>query len=133
MYGWTHCGPCEDCVEEDWQLVQDGELRWEGYQHCPRNEVYACDGGRGVPPPWVRERILAREGSVHLPVGGPDGVPIALLRRVYGLTIAEVVAARTEGYRATPVEARYLSVAAATAAAATATASAAGPGVPGRP
>ncbi|MEJ8642665.1 hypothetical protein WKI68_17185 [Streptomyces sp. MS1.HAVA.3] len=51
---------------------------------------------------------MAREGTVHLPVGGPDGVPIALLRRVYGLSIAEVAAARTTGYRATPVEARYL-------------------------
>lgn len=35
-------------------------------------------------------------------------MPIALLRRLYGLSIAEVVAARAEGYRATPVEARYL-------------------------
>ncbi|MFJ6483182.1 MULTISPECIES: hypothetical protein [unclassified Streptomyces] len=33
------------------------------------------------------------EGAVHLPVGGPDGVPIARLRRMYGLTIAEVAAA----------------------------------------
>ncbi|MFC9825707.1 hypothetical protein ACFWG6_29815 [Streptomyces erythrochromogenes] len=54
------------------------------------------------------ECVLAREGAVHLPVGGPGGVPIALLRRLYGLSIAEVVAARAEGYRATPVEARYL-------------------------
>ncbi|MFF8259224.1 hypothetical protein [Streptomyces virginiae] len=127
MHAWTHCGPCEDCVEEDWQLVQYGELRWEGYQHCPRNEVYACDRGTGVPPPEVRERILAREGSVHLAVGGPDGVPIALLRRVYGLSIAEAVAARTEGYRATPVEARYL-MAAATAVATAADGGSAGPG-----
>ncbi|KOU66513.1 hypothetical protein [Streptomyces sp. IGB124] len=107
MYAWTHCGPCEDCIEEDWQLVRDGELRWESNAHCPCCGQ-ACDRGAGVPPPWVRERILAREGSVHLAVGGPDGVPIALLRRVYGLSLAEVVAARAEGYRATPVEARYL-------------------------
>ncbi|MFE6909774.1 hypothetical protein [Streptomyces erythrochromogenes] len=107
-----HCEPCEECVREEWQFVRHGELRWEGYDHCRRYEVYACDRGRGVPPPWVRERILAREGAVHLSVGGPDGVPIALLRRVYGLSIAEVVAARAEGYRATPVEARYLTRAA---------------------
>ncbi|MFE7186936.1 hypothetical protein [Streptomyces erythrochromogenes] len=108
MSGVLHCEPCEECVREEWQFVRDGELRWEGYDHCPRYEIYACDRGRGVPPPWIRERILAREGSVHLCVGGSDGVPIALLRRVYGLSIAEVVAARAEGYRATPVEARYL-------------------------
>ncbi|WCD88406.1 hypothetical protein KPP03845_104813 [Streptomyces xanthophaeus] len=108
VYATTHCEPCEECVQEDWQFVRDGELYWAGYGHCPRYEVYACDDGRGVPPPWVRERIVALEGTVHLPVGGPGGVPIALLRRVYGLSIAEVVAARKTGYRATPVEARYL-------------------------
>ncbi|MEV7446456.1 hypothetical protein AB0O22_35820 [Streptomyces sp. NPDC091204] len=90
MYLTLHCEPCEECVQEDWQFIRDGELRWEGFEHCPRYEVHACDDGRGVP------------------VGGPDGVPIALLRRVYGLTIAEVAAARKTGYRATPVEARYL-------------------------
>ncbi|MEU9254062.1 hypothetical protein AB0D66_19650 [Streptomyces sp. NPDC048270] len=108
MYATLHCEPCEECVEEDWQLIRDGELHWEGTMHCPRYEVYACDRGRGVPPPWVRDRIVAREGTVLLPVGGPDGVPVALLRRVYRLTVAEVVAAREAGYRATPVEARYL-------------------------
>ncbi|MGW6984973.1 hypothetical protein ACWGE1_36890 [Streptomyces sp. NPDC054932] len=109
MHATFHREPCEDCVREDWQFIRDGELHWEGYEHCRRYGSYACDGGRGVPPTPVRERILAREGAVHLPVGGPDGVPIALLRRVYGLSIAEVVAARAAGYRATPVEARYLS------------------------
>ncbi|CAM5374590.1 hypothetical protein SAVIM40S_01551 [Streptomyces avidinii] len=108
MYAVLHCEPCEECVQEDWQFIEGGELRWRGYEHCPRYEVYACDDGRGVPPPWVRERIVASDGTVHLPVGGPDGVPVALLRRVYGLTIAEVVAARTAGWWATPVEARYL-------------------------
>ncbi|MFD6110682.1 hypothetical protein ACFWG0_11320 [Streptomyces yangpuensis] len=108
MYGVTHCEPCEECVREEWQSIREGALRWEAYEYCPRCLVQACDRGRGVPPPWIRERILAREGAVHLPVGGPGGVPIALLRRVYGLSIAEVVAAREQGYRATPVEARYL-------------------------
>ncbi|MEU8778792.1 hypothetical protein [Streptomyces sp. NPDC048606] len=108
MYVVLHCEPCEECVREERQYVEGGELRWEATEHCPRYEVLACDRGRGVPPPWIREAILAREGAVHLSVGGPDGVPIALLRRVYGLSIAEVVAARTRGYRATPVEARYL-------------------------
>ncbi|MFC9587748.1 hypothetical protein ACFVJ8_33645 [Streptomyces yangpuensis] len=107
-YGVAHCEPCEECVREEGQSVQGGELRWEAYESCTRYPFLACDRGAGVPPPWIRERILAREGAVHLPVGGPGGVPIALLRRVYGLSIAEVVAAREHGYRATPVEARYL-------------------------
>ncbi|WP_030850399.1 hypothetical protein [Streptomyces sp. NRRL F-4474] len=119
--GVAHCEPCEECVQEQWQSVEGGELRWEAYESCGRYPFQACDRGRGVPPPWIRERILARDGSVRLTVGGPDGVPIALLRRVYGLSIAEVVAARAAGYRATPVEARYL------------TAPAAAPGEPGRP
>ncbi|QES56419.1 hypothetical protein DEJ51_21405 [Streptomyces venezuelae] len=109
MYRVLHCEPCEECVREDWQFIRDGELRWEGFDHCPAYEIYACERGRGVPPPPVRERILAREGAVRLSVGGPCGVPVALLRRVYGLTVAELAAARRTGYRATPVEARYLS------------------------
>ncbi|MEU9236460.1 hypothetical protein [Streptomyces subrutilus] len=125
MYATFHCGPCEECVQEDRQLIRDGELHWEGSLHCPRHEVYACDRGRGVPPPWVRDRIVAREGTVHLPVGGPDGVPVALLRRVYGLTIAETAAARTTGWRATPVEARLLTTPA------TASRAAGGPTGPG--
>ncbi|MFJ2591956.1 hypothetical protein [Streptomyces erythrochromogenes] len=108
MYLVAHCEPCEECVREEWQFIRDGELRWEAYESCTRYPFQACERGPGIPPPPIRERILAREGTVRLPVGGPDGVPIALLRRVYGLSIAEVVAARAEGYRATPVEARYL-------------------------
>ncbi|MFF4446863.1 hypothetical protein [Streptomyces sp. NPDC001502] len=95
----------------------------------PEQEMYAVrwrDRGRGVPPPWIRERTVAREGTVHLPAGGPDGVPVAVLRRVYGLPIAEVAAARKAGHRATPVEARYLSDPDAVT-----TTSAAGPGGPG--
>ncbi|MBW5485570.1 hypothetical protein [Streptomyces bambusae] len=108
LYASLHCEPCEECVREERQSVQDGRLRWEAYDYCPRYSVQACDRGWGVPPPWVRERIVAREGTVHLPVGGPDGVPIALLRTVYGLTIAETAAARATGWYATPTEARYL-------------------------
>ncbi len=78
MYGVTHCEPCEECVREEWQSIRDGALRWEAYEYCPRYLVQACEQGRGIPPPWIRERILAREGAVHLPVGGPGGVPIAL-------------------------------------------------------
>ncbi|MGW7103799.1 hypothetical protein [Streptomyces sp. NPDC054838] len=108
MTAMLHCGPCEECVDEEWQTVEDGELRRYAEESCPRCAVRACDRGRGVPPPWIRERTAAREGTVHLPVGGSDGVPIALLRQAYGLSITEVVAARADGWRATPVEARYL-------------------------
>lgn len=108
MDGILHCEPCEECVQEAWQSIENGTLRWEAWDSCSRYVFQACDRGRGVPPPWIRERIVADEGTVHLPVGGPAGVPIALLRRVYGLTIAEVVAARASGWRATPTEARYL-------------------------
>ncbi|RSS51649.1 hypothetical protein EF912_20550 [Streptomyces sp. WAC07061] len=112
MYAFLHCEPCEECVREEWQSIQDGRLRWEAYDYCPRYAVQACDRGWGVPPPEVRERIVAREGTVHLPVGGPDGVSMALLREVYGLTIAEVMNARATGWRVTPVEARYLAASA---------------------
>ncbi|MFI8498013.1 hypothetical protein ACIGFK_05865 [Streptomyces sp. NPDC085524] len=108
MDGYAHCEPCEECVQEAWQVIDGGVLRWEAYDFCPSDGSLACDRGRGVPPPWIRERIVALEGTVRLPVGGPDGVPIALLRRVYGLTIAEVAAARATGWEATPVEARFL-------------------------
>ncbi|MFB6619256.1 hypothetical protein ACFCV9_34385 [Streptomyces sp. NPDC056367] len=106
--GTLHCEPCEACHFEAWQRIVDGRLRWEESQSCPVYGVQACHGGWGPPPPWVRERIIAEEGTVRLPVGEPDGVPIALLRRVYGLTIAEVAAARATGWEATPVEARFL-------------------------
>lgn len=107
-YVTLHCEPCGECVEEERQYIRDAELHWEGTHRCPRVEVHACDRGRGVPPPWIRERIAAREGAVRLPVGGPRGVPVAVLRRDYGLTMAETAAARTTGWLATPVEARLL-------------------------
>ncbi|MFD7263378.1 hypothetical protein [Streptomyces sp. NPDC059874] len=113
--GMSHCEPCEACRFEAWQHVVDGRLRWEESQYCPAYGVQACGGGWGPAPDWVRERIVAREGTVRLPVGAPDGVPIALLRRVYGLTIGEVVAARATGWEATPVEARLLAGPAAAA------------------
>ncbi|MFF4421430.1 hypothetical protein ACFY04_11690 [Streptomyces sp. NPDC001549] len=109
MYVVLHCEPCGECVDDDRQSIEDGQLCWASSYVCPRYAVQWRDRGRGVPPPWIRERIVAREGAVHLPAGGLDGVPVAVLRRVYGLTIAEVTAARKSGHRATPVEARYLS------------------------
>lgn len=108
MYGVLHCEPCEECVEEAWQLIGAGGLYWESSFSCSRYGIQACDWGQGVPPPEVREGIVAREGTVHLAVGGADGVPVGVLRRVYRLSIAEVMAARRTGCRATPMEARYL-------------------------
>ncbi|MFJ4859855.1 hypothetical protein [Streptomyces sp. NPDC088748] len=75
MYVVLHCEPCEECVQEDWQFIEDGELRWRGYEHCPRYEAYACDDGRGVPAPWIRERILAREGASTSRSADPAGCP----------------------------------------------------------
>ncbi|MFE1871971.1 hypothetical protein ACFW9N_13890 [Streptomyces sp. NPDC059496] len=109
MYAVLHCEPCDECAHDDRQFIEDGQLSWESSYVCTRYDVRWSGRGRGVPPLPVRERIVEREGTVHLPVGGFGGVPIALLRQVYGLTVAEVVAARKAGYRATPVEARYLS------------------------
>ncbi|MFA7765075.1 hypothetical protein [Streptomyces sp. NRRL S-448] len=107
VYVVLHCQPCEECVQDGRQSIEGGQPSWESSYACPRYAVQWCGRGRGVPPPWIRERIVAREGTVHLPVGGLDGVPVGLLRGVYGLTIAEVAAARKSGHRATPVGARY--------------------------
>ncbi|WP_405788586.1 hypothetical protein [Streptomyces sp. NBC_01367] len=82
MYAVLHRGPCDECAHDDRQSLEDGQLAWESSYACTRYDVRRCDRGRGVPPPWIRDRML---------------------------TVAEVVAARKAGYRATPVEARYLS------------------------
>ncbi|MFD9306630.1 hypothetical protein ACFWCB_28875 [Streptomyces sp. NPDC060048] len=70
--------------------------------------LQVCDWGWGVPPPTIRERIVAVEGTVHLAVGGPDGVPLKAVREVYRLTIPELGEVRSHGLRATPVEAEVL-------------------------
>ncbi|MGW2993862.1 hypothetical protein ACWDA9_19535, partial [Streptomyces sp. NPDC001193] len=73
-----HCEPCESCRHEVGQRVVDGRLRWEETEYCTAvGRAYtACGGGWGVPPPWIRERIIAAEGTVVLAVGGPDGLPL---------------------------------------------------------
>ncbi|MFE2924540.1 hypothetical protein [Streptomyces goshikiensis] len=103
-----HCEPCASCRREAWQLVVDGRLRWEESEDCPATQVLACDGDWGPPPPWIRERIVAREGTERLAVGGPDGIPLKAVREVYGLTLPELRHARAHGIEATPVEARFL-------------------------
>ncbi|OKK16000.1 hypothetical protein AMK16_24980 [Streptomyces sp. CB00455] len=108
-----HCEPCEDCVSEVVQRVTGGRLRWDSSSSCSRYVFQACRGGWGVPPQDVRGLIIADEGTVALPVGGAHGIPLRLLRELYGLSVAEVAAARATGWAATPVEAAYLRSAAA--------------------
>ncbi|MFF4846678.1 hypothetical protein [Streptomyces sp. NPDC001194] len=68
----------------------------------------ACGGGWGVPPPWIRERIIAAEGTVVLAVGGPDGLPLKAVRDMYALTLPQLREARAHGLYATPTEAELL-------------------------
>ncbi|MEV7616007.1 hypothetical protein [Streptomyces sp. NPDC089799] len=103
-----HCEPCEDCVRQEWQTVEHGRLRWYTGEYCPRYAVQACGRGWGVPPDHVRDRIVEREGTVRVPIGGPDGVPLKAAREILGLTIAELNRVRVHGYEATPVEAALL-------------------------
>ncbi|MDA5282894.1 hypothetical protein [Streptomyces sp. Isolate_45] len=103
-----HCEPCPSCRFEARQRIVDGRLRWEESMCCARYEVRACDEGRAPTPPWVRERIIAAEGTVHLPVGGPDGVPLIAVRALYRLSLPELREARANGVDATPVEAALL-------------------------
>ncbi|MET8753571.1 hypothetical protein ABZW32_26275 [Streptomyces sp. NPDC004667] len=111
-----HCEPCASCRFEAWQRVVEGRLRWEEQRYCPTDEALACGGGWGPPPPWVRERIVAAEGTVRLAVGGPDGVPLKAVRALYGLTLPQLREARETGLAATPVEAELLRAAGGPAA-----------------
>ncbi|MGW6709723.1 hypothetical protein ACWGDE_33215 [Streptomyces sp. NPDC054956] len=106
--GMTHCEPCDSCRHETWQWIVDGRLRWYDNYYCAEYEIYACDEGRGVPPPWIRERVVAAEGVVRLAVGGPDGVPLKVVREWYRLTLPELREVRERGLDATPVEAELL-------------------------
>ncbi|NXY93374.1 hypothetical protein HYE82_02890 [Streptomyces sp. BR123] len=103
-----HCEPCPSCRHEARQLIVDGRLRWEEQEHCSAYGVQACGSGWGPPPPWVRERITAVEGTVRVAVGGPDGAPLKAVREVFGLTLRELAEARHHGLDATPVEAELL-------------------------
>ncbi|WP_407837440.1 hypothetical protein ACE1OC_14980 [Streptomyces sp. DSM 116496] len=108
QFGTLHCEPCASCRYETWQRIVDGRLCWYDNYYCAEYEVHACDEGRGVPPPWIRERIVAAEGTVRLAVGGPDGVPLKVVRELYGPTLPQLREARAHGLEATPVEAELL-------------------------
>ncbi|MGW6405751.1 hypothetical protein ACWF95_01200 [Streptomyces vinaceus] len=103
-----HCMPCASCQDECWQRMVDGRLRWEWQHHCPVSRTQACGGGWGPAPDEVREEIVAREGTVRLAVGGPDGVPLAALRKLMHLSLPQLRQARAEGFAATPTEAALL-------------------------
>ncbi|MEU5811039.1 hypothetical protein [Streptomyces sp. NPDC047718] len=103
-----HPAPCPHCRRETWQRIVDGRLRWEDQVHCSACGTQACAGGWGPPPPPVRERIVAEEGTVRVAVGGPDGVPLKAAREVFGLTLPELAEARRHGLEATPSEAELL-------------------------
>ncbi|MCC0096244.1 hypothetical protein K7B10_15900 [Streptomyces flavotricini] len=105
----THsCEPCSSCQDESWQRIADGRLRWEWQHYCPVSRTQACEGGWGPAPEYVREEIVAREGTVRLEVGGPHGIPLKPLRELMALSLPELVHARTHGFEATPVEAALL-------------------------
>ncbi|MEW2413792.1 hypothetical protein AB0953_08715 [Streptomyces sp. NPDC046866] len=110
LFVTSPCEPCGSCRSEAWQVVVDGRLRWEQQEYCTAegHAYQACGGGWGPPPPRIRERILAGEGAVRLAVGGPDGVPLAAVRELYGLTLPQLRDARAYGIDATPVEAQWL-------------------------
>ncbi|MFD5148858.1 hypothetical protein [Streptomyces sp. NPDC058401] len=103
-----HCEPCDSCRSEAWQHVVDGRLRWEDQFYCTAIGLQSCDGGWEPAPPWIREVIVAREGTVHLAVGGPDGAPLKAVREVLGLTLPELRRARADGIDVTPAEAAVL-------------------------
>lgn len=105
--------PCPSCVFHAWQLVEEGRLVWRAEWECGSCAFGApdtCnrDEGTGVPPAYVREAVAAREGTVLLRVDGARPAALKVLRGALGLTLPELAAVVRDGYRATPVEARYL-------------------------
>ncbi|MGW7455181.1 hypothetical protein [Streptomyces sp. NPDC054787] len=112
--GWTLCAPCPHCVFHAWQRIDGGRLCWEAEWECDQCEFGgprdACtiDGGWGPAPDDVRAAVVAAEGTVLLRVEGSGGAALKVLRDALGMTIPQVLAAVRDGYRATPVEARYL-------------------------
>ncbi|WP_328927421.1 hypothetical protein OG429_24560 [Streptomyces sp. NBC_00190] len=108
-----YCEPCPLCVFHAWQRIVDGRLLWEAEWKCDACGFGAPDVGPpqhwwGRAPEDVRAAVVAAEGTVLLRVDGSGGAALKVLRDSLGMTVPEVLAAVREGYRATPVEARYL-------------------------
>lgn len=111
--GTLYCEPCPRCVFHAWQLVQRGRLGWMSEWECDTcgfGDPETCnrDEGWGRVPDNVRAAVVAAEGTVLLRVGGSGGAGLKVFRDALGLTMRELLAAVRDGYRATPVEARYL-------------------------
>ncbi|MER7825894.1 hypothetical protein ABTX85_25410 [Streptomyces sp. NPDC096097] len=109
------CAPCPRCVFHAWQLTEGGRLRWMAEWECDTcvfgsPETCNREEGSGPAPEHVRAAVVAAEGTVLLRVGGAGGAGLKVFRDVLGLTMTELLAAVRDGYRATPVEARCLSV-----------------------
>ncbi|MFD3782042.1 hypothetical protein ACFWS1_39625, partial [Streptomyces sp. NPDC058612] len=105
------CAPCPNCVFHAWQLVEEGRLVWQAEWECGSCGFGApdtCnrDHGTGVPPAYVREVVVAREGTALLRVDGARAAALKVLRGALGLTLPELAAVVRDGYRATPVEER---------------------------
>ncbi|MGW0390331.1 hypothetical protein ACWDYJ_05390 [Streptomyces sp. NPDC003042] len=108
-----YCEPCPRCVFHAWQRIEDGRLHWACEWECDTcgfgaPDVCNREHGQGPAPAHVRAAVVAREGTVLLRVDGSGGAALKVFRDALGMTIPEVLAAAREGYRATPVEARYL-------------------------
>uniref|UniRef100_A0AAU2JT00 Uncharacterized protein n=1 Tax=Streptomyces sp. NBC_00049 TaxID=2903617 RepID=A0AAU2JT00_9ACTN len=105
--------PCPRCVFHAWQLIEQGRLCWMAEWECDtcafgNPDTCNRDHGRGPAPADVRAAVVAREGTVLLRVDGSGGAALKVFRDALGMTIRETLAAVRDGYRATPVEARYL-------------------------
>lgn len=108
-----YCEPCPRCVFHAWQLIERGRLLWMSEWECDTcgfgaPETCSRSEGRGRPPEEVRAAVVAAEGTVLLRVGGSGGAALKVFRDSLGMTMQELLSAVRDGYRATPVEARYL-------------------------
>lgn len=109
----TYCAPCPRCVFHAWQLIERGRLQWMCEWECDTcgfGAPQTCnrDDGWGRPREDVRAAVVAAEGTVLLRVDGCGGAALKVFRDALGMTIPEALAAVRDGYRATPVEARFL-------------------------
>ncbi|WP_374775622.1 hypothetical protein OG756_25085 [Streptomyces sp. NBC_01310] len=113
MMPTSPCEPCTRCVFHAWQLIERGRLGWMSEWECDTcgfgsPETCNRDEGWGPAPGYVRAAAVAAEGTVLLRVDGSGGAALKVFRDALGMTIRDAVAAVRDGYRATPVEARYL-------------------------
>ncbi|MCX4691256.1 hypothetical protein [Streptomyces sp. NBC_01408] len=108
----SYCAPCPHCVFRARQRIEGGRLGWEAEWECDQCRIGEppCirDRGWGSVPAHVRAAVVAAEGTALLRVDGSGGAALKVFRDALGMTIREAVTAVRDGYRATPVEVRYL-------------------------